>query len=143
KDLVARSGLWASHPVTKARVEAMRELIADEKLDKKALVAARYSRSSSYRSVAMCGLRPRTRLTIPLFLTPSQLPRLEPDHHDKDAKRRHLPLREACHHVASRQIGCERWGRRHRACSNADWPSSARPVLMVIRNCRRKHPYHR
>lgn len=53
KDLVARSGLWASHPLTKDRIELMKELIEDEKLDKTALVSSRYASSIAYRSVAV------------------------------------------------------------------------------------------
>jgi predicted Zn-dependent protease len=50
KDLKDRSGLFASHPETKARLDGIAKNIAGEKLAATALVAARYTSSVPFRS---------------------------------------------------------------------------------------------
>jgi predicted Zn-dependent protease len=50
KDLKDRSGLFASHPETKARLDGIAKNIADAKLAATSLVAARYTSSVPFRS---------------------------------------------------------------------------------------------
>jgi predicted Zn-dependent protease len=51
KDLKDRSGLFASHPETKARVDALAKVIASKKLAATATVAPRYARSIAFKAV--------------------------------------------------------------------------------------------
>lgn len=51
KNLQDRSGLFASHPETKARLDALAKVIASRSLTASALVASRYSQSISYQPV--------------------------------------------------------------------------------------------
>jgi len=53
KGLTDRNGLFASHPQTKNRIEAINSLITEESLSAKALVLPRYTQSVKYRSVAL------------------------------------------------------------------------------------------
>ena len=53
KNLKDRSGLFASHPETKARLDGLNSVIASGKLTAPALVAARYTQSISYKPVAV------------------------------------------------------------------------------------------
>jgi hypothetical protein len=53
KDLKERSGIFASHPESKARIDALGKLIASQKLTASALVAARYTRSVPFKPVAV------------------------------------------------------------------------------------------
>jgi hypothetical protein len=53
KGLSDRNGLFASHPQTKNRIEAINSLISEEPLSAKALVLPRYTQSVKYRSVAL------------------------------------------------------------------------------------------
>jgi hypothetical protein len=51
KDLKDRSGLFASHPETQARIDALKKLIAAQKLSASATVGPRYQQSISYKPV--------------------------------------------------------------------------------------------
>lgn len=51
KDQKEASGLFASHPDTQARLDAMTKLIASEKIDTTATVQNRYRQSITYKSV--------------------------------------------------------------------------------------------
>jgi predicted Zn-dependent protease len=51
KDLKDRSGLFASHPETQARIDALGKIVAAQKLSAAATVAARYRQSISYKPV--------------------------------------------------------------------------------------------
>jgi predicted Zn-dependent protease len=51
KGLKERSGVFASHPETKARLEALAKTIKDGKLNAAALVAARYGQSITFKPV--------------------------------------------------------------------------------------------
>jgi predicted Zn-dependent protease len=53
KDLKERSGVFASHPETKARLSELTKTIASAKLNATALVAARYTQAISYKPVAV------------------------------------------------------------------------------------------
>jgi predicted Zn-dependent protease len=54
--LTDRSGLFASHPETKARLDAMAKVIRDQHLASSALVQPRYTQSVSYKPVAVSQL---------------------------------------------------------------------------------------
>lgn len=56
KDLTDRSGLFASHPDTKARVDALTKLIASQKLNATATVAARYRQFITYKPVDVAAI---------------------------------------------------------------------------------------
>ena len=51
KDLKDRSGLFASHPETKARVDALAKVISANKLDASAMVASRFHEAITYKPV--------------------------------------------------------------------------------------------
>ena len=51
KDLKEPSGIFASHPETQARLDALAKLIKDNKLDGTAMVAARFGQSITYKPV--------------------------------------------------------------------------------------------
>src|SRR6185436_382677 len=51
KDLKEPSGVFASHPATKSRVDRLTKQIKDEKLAATALVAARYKAAITYTPV--------------------------------------------------------------------------------------------
>lgn len=53
KALTDRSGLFASHPETKARLDASAKLIASQKLAASATVAARFDQSINYQPVSV------------------------------------------------------------------------------------------
>lgn len=53
KGLTDRSGLFASHPQTKQRLDEIASLIENEGLKGSAVVQARYTRSVSYRSIGV------------------------------------------------------------------------------------------
>jgi predicted Zn-dependent protease len=53
KGLKDRSGLFASHPETQARLDALSKIIASQKLASTALVQVRYTQSISYKPVAV------------------------------------------------------------------------------------------
>ncbi|HEX5069238.1 MAG TPA: M48 family metalloprotease [Vicinamibacterales bacterium] len=53
KGMTDRSGLFASHPATKARLDEIASLIEEEGLASKAIVQARYARSVAYKPVAV------------------------------------------------------------------------------------------
>jgi predicted Zn-dependent protease len=56
KNLKDRSGMFASHPETDARVAAMKKQIAADKLDAKAQVAARYTANISFKPASIEGV---------------------------------------------------------------------------------------
>ena len=58
KNLKDRSGLFASHPETKARLDGLKAVISSGKLAAPALVAARYSQSISYQPVPVGAVGP-------------------------------------------------------------------------------------
>lgn len=53
KGLKERSGVFASHPETKIRLDALAKLISGQKLTSAALVQARYAQSISFKPVAV------------------------------------------------------------------------------------------
>ena len=53
KGLTDRSGIFASHPETKARLDAITKIINGQKLTSMAMVQARYSQSIKYKPVAV------------------------------------------------------------------------------------------
>ncbi len=56
KNLKDRSGMFASHPETDARIDALKKLIAADKLTAKAQVAARYTESISFKPAPVDGV---------------------------------------------------------------------------------------
>ena len=56
KTLKDRSGLFASHPETKARLDGLSSVIASGKLTAPALVSARYTQSISYKPVPVAAV---------------------------------------------------------------------------------------
>lgn len=56
KDLKDRSGLFASHPDTKARLDALTKLIASQKLNATATAAARYRQFITFTPVAVTAI---------------------------------------------------------------------------------------
>ncbi len=56
KNLKDRSGMFASHPETDARVAAMKKQISGDKLDAKAQVAARYTSNISFKPASIEGV---------------------------------------------------------------------------------------
>jgi len=60
KNLKDRSGLFASHPETKARLDAIERTISSSKLASTAMVAARYDHSISYKAVPVTGVSQTT-----------------------------------------------------------------------------------
>jgi predicted Zn-dependent protease len=63
KDLKEPSGVFASHPETKARVDRLTKQIASEKLAATATVAARYKAAISYKPVAVTAVVAATKTT--------------------------------------------------------------------------------
>ena len=53
KGLVERSGMFASHPDTQARLDALTKIIRDQKLTSTAMVQPRYAKAISYQPVAV------------------------------------------------------------------------------------------
>jgi len=53
KGLTDRSGIFASHPETKARLDALTKIISSQKLTSAAIVQARYTQSIKYKPVAV------------------------------------------------------------------------------------------
>lgn len=51
--LTDRSGLFASHPETKARLDALAKIISDQRLTSTAVVEPRYARAVTYKPVAV------------------------------------------------------------------------------------------
>jgi predicted Zn-dependent protease len=56
KDLKDRSGLFASHPETDARLAALKKVIASDKLTAKAQVASRYAGAISFKPASIDGV---------------------------------------------------------------------------------------
>jgi len=56
KNLKDRSGMFASHPETDARLAAMKKQITTDKLDAKAQVAARYTSNISFKPASIDGV---------------------------------------------------------------------------------------
>ena len=56
KDLKEKSGLFASHPQTKDRIDAVNKLIASQKLTGKATVDARFHAAIGYKPVAVTAI---------------------------------------------------------------------------------------
>jgi predicted Zn-dependent protease len=56
KDLTERSGMFASHPEAKARLDSLRRTITSGKLTAAALVTARYAQAVSFKPVPVTGV---------------------------------------------------------------------------------------
>jgi hypothetical protein len=60
KELKERSGMFASHPETKARLDALSKVIGTSKLTAPATAAARYAQSISYKPVPVTSVAQTT-----------------------------------------------------------------------------------
>lgn len=65
KNLKDRSGMFASHPETQARLDGLKKVIASSRLTSRATVSARYAQAISYQPAALIGSGEGTTVAAP------------------------------------------------------------------------------